>query len=181
MRMVPQRMFSGLRPIQVGGFSADYAETWMRRVPQSALSGLGSVQVGGFSAVFAGTWMRRAPPRMFSGLRPIQVGGFSAVFAGTWMERGPRRARRELERRRGGRVGSWRGDEEGAEGAVAEATWTEGRENGRKSSLPSKKNQRICRHCHILAERIGFFAPYKKEDHSKSDKDRWTDGQIDRR
>ena len=128
-------MFSGLRPVQVRGFSAVFAGTWMRMVLQSALSGLGSVQVGGFSTVFAGTWMRWVLQMAFCGLQPIQVRGFSTVFAGTWMERGPRR---ELERRRGGRGGSWRGDEEGAEGAVAEATWTEERENGRKSSLPSK-------------------------------------------
>ena len=135
MRRAPPRAFCGLQPIQVRGFSAVFAGTWMRRVPPMAFCGLRPIQVGGFSAVFAGTWMRWGLQRAFCGLRPIQVGGFSAVFAGTWLERGPRR---ELERRRGGRGGSWRGDEEGAEGAVAEATWTEGRENGRKSSLPSK-------------------------------------------
>jgi hypothetical protein len=37
--------------------------------------------------------------------------------------------------------GRWSEDEEGAEGTVSEATWMGGRENGRKSSLPSKKSK----------------------------------------
>ena len=61
MGRVPQRVSRARRAVQVRGFSADYAGTWMARVPQTAARARRSVQVGGFSADYAGTWMARVP------------------------------------------------------------------------------------------------------------------------
>ena len=62
---------SFVSPVQVRGFSADFAVTWKMWVPQRAFCGLLPIQVIGFSGVYAVTWMRRVQYKALSGMLPV--------------------------------------------------------------------------------------------------------------